>query len=73
MMAMSMMGAGLPASGIGTAFGLERRFKRYHNAAQTHDHLFENMIAGNPELGSQKLGRHVTIAEMQPASSFRSS
>jgi hypothetical protein len=51
-------------SGIGAAFGIERRLDLDDAGAKSGHHRFDNMVAANPQAFRHDLGRQMAIAEM---------
>ena len=56
--------AGVTAAGIGSAFGIERRFDLDHFCAQPLHHLLDDMIAADAKSLAGDLRRQMPIAEM---------
>ena len=57
-------GVGVAATGIGAAFGIERRFDLDHARAEPLHHRLDDMIAPDPQAFWHDLRRQMPVAEM---------
>jgi len=55
---------GMAATGIGTAFGIERRFDLDHAGAKPFHHRLDDVVASDPQAIGGNLRRQMTVAEM---------
>jgi hypothetical protein len=55
---------GMPAAGIGAAFGIERRFDLDHARAKAAHHLLDHMIAADAQALGHDLHRQMPVAEV---------